>query len=127
MNKVILDASALLAVLHEEAGYQHVEPYLSSAYMSAVNVSEVLSVLNAVGVSMTQANSFVTSIIQHIIPFETEQAYISAELKAHTKAQGLSLGDRACLALAQQLKLPVLTADKAWGKIKTDVKIHVIR
>jgi PIN domain nuclease of toxin-antitoxin system len=127
MNNVVLDASALLAVLNQETGYETVEPLLSSAHMSTVNIAEVISVLASDGVPIKQAKNIVSDLIRHVIAFDIEQAHITAELKSQTKSHGLSLGDRACLALASQLKTHAVTADKAWGKLDIDVPIKLIR
>lgn len=129
MSKMtVLDASALLALLNEEPGYQKVETVLSSAVMSSVNIAETIAVLTEIGISQGEAEQLTLGIIEHIIPFNTEQACIAASLRKYTKPYGLSLGDRACLSLAQMRKLPVITADKIWQKIHiADVKIHLIR
>lgn len=129
MNKqVVLDASAFLALLHKETGYAEVEKVLPYAIMSAVNLSEVIAVLINIGITTDEAGDIASEFINEIIPFDARQASEAAFLRKETKPHGLSFGDRACIALAQQRQLEVLTADKAWGKLKIrDLKIHVIR
>jgi ribonuclease VapC len=117
VNKIVFDASALLVLLNQEHGYEKVEQYISKAIMSAVNVSETISVLFDFGISLDEATQLINSIINEIIPFGIEHATETAELKKLTKPYGLSLGDRACLSLAKIKKLPVLTANKIWSKI----------
>lgn len=127
-KKVVLDASALLALLNEETGHHDVEKALPHAIMSSVNLTEAVSVLTDIGVSQEDAESMTLDIIQDIIPFDQSQALIAASLRKQTKSHGLSLGDRACLALAKSLHATVLTADKIWGRLNlTGVQIKVIR
>ena len=128
MSKVVLDASALLALLNQEAGHELVEKHLSNAVMSTVNISEVISVLIDTGIPHKTAREMVLEIIKEIIPFELQHAFVTASMKKTTKAYGLSFGDRACLTLAELKKLPALTADKIWAKIDNpEIKIILIR
>jgi ribonuclease VapC len=127
-KKIVLDASALLALLNQENGYEKVESALPDAMISAVNYSETIAVLSKIGISEDEAKELTHSVIPDIIPFDTEQAHIAAILRKKTQAHGLSLGDRACLALAEKFKAHVLTADKIWSKLSLDnIKIEVIR
>jgi ribonuclease VapC len=127
MNKVIFDASAVIALLNQERGHEIVAQYLEKAVMSTVNLSEVLAVFIDTDTPKEVLQSSLQELIKEIIPFDEQQALVTASLRKITKAHGLSLGDRACLALASQLKLPVLTADKAWSKISLPLKIILIR
>jgi PIN domain nuclease of toxin-antitoxin system len=127
MSKVILDASALLALLNQEEGHQKVAKHLPDAMMSTVNVSEVATVLVSTGIPVEEVEELIDSLISHIEIFNSKQAYISALLREQTKKQGLSFGDRACLSLAMIKKIPVLTADKIWNKLSIDLDIRVIR
>jgi len=129
MNKsIVLDASALLALLNEEPGCRAVEAVLPGAMMSAVNISEVIAVLISIGIAIEEAEQIVLEMLEHIVPFDSEQACMAASLRKHTKSLGLSLGDRACLSLAKIKKLPVLTADKIWHKLHIEgVQVQLIR
>jgi ribonuclease VapC len=127
-ESIVLDASALLALLNEENGYHAVEKVLPLAMMSAVNVSEVIAVLANIGIAQDEAERITLEMVERIIPFDVEQACIAASLRKQTKSQGLSLGDRACLGLAKLHKLPVITADKVWAKVRIEgVRIQIIR
>lgn len=127
-KNVVLDASALLALMQEEKGSEYVEKHLSNAIMSSVNFSEIISVLINTGIKEEDALTHTSALITEIIPFDSEQAYQVACLRSATKKYGLSLGDRACIALGQRYKTTVLTADKIWEKLQlSDVSIHVIR
>ncbi|HHB13250.1 MAG TPA: PIN domain-containing protein [Chromatiales bacterium] len=124
---VVLDASALLAFLHEEPGGERVSPVLEGARVSAVNWSEVLqkSLQRGVDVEGMQQEFIEVGVI--FDPFTPEQAETAGRLFTQTRNHGLSLADRACLALAVDKRLPVMTADRAWGRLKLDVDIEVVR
>jgi len=123
----VLDASALLAVLHQEAGADQVVPLLDRAAMSAVNWSETVQKAASRGVATQGLRSEVEDLGVTIVPFDSRQAEEAATLWPRTASAGLSLGDRACLALAHREAVPAVTADRAWCTVSVDVKIHVIR
>ncbi len=128
MNSVVLDASAILAVISNEPGAEELTPaLLARAVGSAVNLAEVQSKLVSRGWTSDQAWEDATSPIREILAFDEEQARIAGDLVVQTRHLGLSLGDRACLALGLTLKVPVYTAERAWNKLKVGVKIHAIR
>ena len=127
VNDVVLDASALLAVLRAEPGSDQVEPRLEGARIGAVNVSEVVAKLVDDGVPETEIRRAIDRLELDVHAFDAEHAYIAGILRHATRALGLSLGDRACLALAQREQLPVLTADRSWAKLDLGVSIKVIR
>jgi ribonuclease VapC len=128
MNKSVLDASAILAVISGEPGIEKLTPdLLAGAVGSAVNLAEVQTKLVGRGWTSVQAWEDATSPVREVIPFDEQQARIAGDLVTQTRHVGLSLGDRACLALGIALKLPVYTAEKAWKQLKLSVKVHVIR
>ena len=127
MSSYVIDSSALLAMINEEPGGDQVLPHLSTGMMSAVNVSEVATILQLHNIDIKISRQLISDLIKDIKEFNKEQAYLAATLINETKKYGLSFGDRACLSLAQSKKLPVLTADKAWSKLKLDFEIHLIR
>jgi ribonuclease VapC len=128
MNRVVLDASALLALLNQEAGSETLTPeLLSGAVISAVNLAEVHSKLVGRGLSPKDAWEAAVGPVREAHPFTLEHARLVGDLVAQTRPLGLSLGDRACLALGVTLKVPVYTADKSWKKLKVGASIHVIR
>ena len=130
MSSVVLDTSALLAIINEEKGSEvftgRREP-LDIFSMSTVNVSEAYGKLIGRGVDSAEALEAVTCPVPRIAAFDTELARIAGQLLLRTRSLGLSLGDRACLALAMVLKAPVYTADRIWKGLKVGVPIHVIR
>lgn len=110
-----------------EQGHEIVAQNLDRAIVSSVNFSEVITVLARKGLGQEQVVNSLKETFLHIEDFDTEQAIIAANLDEITKAQGLSLGDRACLALAKSKNLPVLTADKIWADLDLKIKIRIIR
>jgi PIN domain nuclease of toxin-antitoxin system len=127
MNSV-LDASALLALLHNEKGADRVEEAIfNKAVISSVNWAEVIQKVIAKNISVDNLDNELAAVGLSFLSFDRQQASIAGSLWQQTKELGLSLGDRACLALAQQLDLPVLTADKIWQRLDIGVSIQLIR
>jgi PIN domain nuclease of toxin-antitoxin system len=128
MNRVVLDASAILAVIGGEPGAEKLTPdLLARAVGSAVNLSEVQAKLVSRGWSSEQAWEDATSPVREVVAFDEAQARVAGDLATQTRHLGLSLGDRACLALGIALKVPVYTAEKAWKKLNVGLTVHVIR
>lgn len=127
MTRVVLDASALLASLFGEPGHDEVDPLLDSARISSVNLAEVVARLAKSGVPQREIEKILEGLELHVEYFDARRAVATGVLAPRTAKAGLSLGDRACLALAAELKLPALTADKVWRKADCDAEIVVIR
>ena len=124
---MILDASALLALLNNEPGADEVQEALSTAVMSAVNLAEVVGKLSDAGMPDTIIRQ-ATSLGITVLPFGEDDVAMMPKVRKATKPLGLSLGDRCCLATALTHKHPVLTADRAWTKVKIrGLKIHVLK
>ena len=130
---VVLDASALLAYLLGEPGAATVaEALTSGGLISAVNWAEVLSRVAEEGENPEElgARLGVEGIIGRVvevIPLTEMDASIIARLRPLTRSAGLSLGDRACLALGMRLGLPVLTADRVWAELDLGVEVRLAR
>lgn len=124
---IVLDASALIASIYEEQGAQIVDRYLPHAMISTVNLTEVASYMVRGGMPIESTQELLKDLSLTIAPYDEDQALLAAKLLPVTAPKGLSLGDRACLALAIMRNLPVLTADKAWKSLDLDVKIEMIR
>lgn len=127
MPDAVLDASALIALLWDEPGAEMVERLLGRAVMSAVNWAEVLQRYRAHGVATTDKRESVEALGVAIQGFTSADADTVAELWKPTRRAGLSLGDRACLALARRLGLPAHTADRDWRKVDVGVAVVLIR
>ncbi len=127
MSSYTLDASALMAMLHQEPGGDFVRERIHDACISAVNLAEVGSKLVDRGTSPDQAGAALSALGLIVIPFDEEQALLSAALRVATQRRGLSLGDRACLAAAKLGGSVALTADRAWSMLGLDIAIQPIR
>jgi ribonuclease VapC len=123
----VLDASALVALLNSERGADVVAKHLPAAVVSAVNWSETYGALRRAGVDGDAlAKGFAETGIE-IVPFDADDARTAGELSLATRDAGLSLGDRACLALAGRLRLPAVTADRAWLAVDAGVEVICVR
>lgn len=122
-SQPLLDASAVLAVLFEEAGADTVRVAGPHPAIGAVNAAEVLAKLVRVGMPIAAAVEALESMHLELVPFGIAEAVESARLAT---VRGLSLGDRACLATAKLRACPVLTADRHW-KGATAQKVVLIR
>jgi ribonuclease VapC len=123
----ILDSSAVIAAYNREPGGDKVRSADGQRMMSAVNFSEVEAKLLERGLSREAIAQLESLLPCEIIDFDRTQASLTAKLRPLTKHRGLSLGDRACLALAIQQKATVLTADRVWAEIDVGVKVEVVR
>ena len=126
----ILDASALIAFLHNEPGAEAVvDAITATAAVSVVNWAETLSKVAADGDDPQQvADSLQTSDSPLILePLTDADCVEIARLRPLTKAHGLSLADRACLALAKRLEIPVVTADRDWADLNLGTTVQLIR
>jgi len=129
----VLDASALLAYLGDESGAELVADQIAAGTtISTVNLAEALSTLAARGQDPADVASELTArgLLDGAItvePFTTADAIEAARLRPLTRPAGLSLADRACLALARRLAIPVLTSDHAWTSLALDVDVRPIR
>jgi ribonuclease VapC len=126
VSEAILDSSAILALLLAEPGTDKVSAALPGALVSTVNFAEVVSKLCERGMPAEDARAVIESIGVEIVDFNLEQAYVAGDLRNSTRSAGLSLGDRACLALARLRNLPAITADMAWRSL-TGFEIILIR
>ncbi len=127
MAKAVLDSSAVLAVLNNEVGSQTVIAILDDALISAVNHAEVVSKLVEQGATLEQARVTLRAIDVAVAVFDRATAERAGELRSTTKRLGLSLGDRACIALAERERTPVLTGDRRWAEVACEAEIRLIR
>ena len=127
MTRAVLDASAILTLLHDEPGACEVTPWIAEGVVSAVNLAEVVAKLLKAGMPEGPAISAIEGLALGVIAFDTTMAVRAGALRPPTRSLGLSLGDRACLATAQELELPVITADRIWRELELHVPIHIVR
>lgn len=126
-TEFVLDTSAILAIVNGEAGRELVVPVLLASKMSSVNFAEVITKLIEKGLSLDDARRQAEALIVTVIDFDQDQALQAGFLRKITTRRGLSLGDRACIALAMREKLPVMTADRVWTDLDLPVEVVLIR
>ncbi|MBD2566775.1 MULTISPECIES: type II toxin-antitoxin system VapC family toxin [Nostocaceae] len=127
MSEVVVDASAILALLNQETGSEEVLKFIGKAAISTVNLSEVIAKLADAGIPEEDIRQIIYNLNLEVINFNEEQALKAGMLRPNTKSIGLSFGDRACLALGIILNQPVLTTDRLWGSINVGVEVRVVR
>jgi ribonuclease VapC len=125
-RKVVLDSSAVIALIKREQGADIVIQHLSDAVLSSVNLIEIATYLGR-SLPFEAVEKVLASLELSVISCDESQAMLAAVMAGEGRNYGLSLGDRACLALAKLYKLPVLTADKIWQKLDRGVEVRVIR
>lgn len=124
---IALDASALLALLFAEPGHEQVAAVIDDCCLSSVNLAEVASRFARDGHDPVAAVSQIADSGIEIVPFLADDAAMTAMLDPPTRRTGLSLGDRACLALALARGIPAMTADRAWALLDLDIEVQLIR
>jgi PIN domain nuclease of toxin-antitoxin system len=127
MSGLVLDASALLAVIFAEVGADAVIPRLPGALFSCVNLTEVATRALDLGKPLEDTAREIGLLPLRVAPYDAVQAYVAARLRPAARPLGLSLGDRACLALAISRNAAVLTGDRNWRMLDVSVEILVFR
>ena len=127
MASAVLDSSALLAYVNGETGADIVAGVIGDALVSAVNLAEVVTKLVERGGSLERARAALGVVDLDVVDFTRPLAEQAGGLVALTRSKGLSLGDRACLALATREGLPAFTADRAWASLAIGVEVRLIR
>lgn len=118
MSEAVLDSSALLALLFAEPGADRVAAALPGAFLSTVNLAEVVAKLTERGMPAAEASEAVRALGATVVDFDHDQAVAAGALRGETRGAGLSLGDRACLALSRLRGATALTGDRAWAAVK---------
>ena len=127
MSEVVLDASAILAIIFGESGDAGALALTSRARVSAVNLSEVVAEMDERGFDPTEAEMLLGGLGMEVAEFGREDSFRAGRLRQATRRMGLSFGDRACLALALRTGLPVVTADRAWVDLGLPVEVELLR
>ncbi|MBB5712727.1 type II toxin-antitoxin system VapC family toxin [Sphingomonas xinjiangensis] len=123
---VVLDASALIAMLKGEGGAVKVAAGIAGARVSSVNYAEVVSHFIHAGMPERQVDEMLDPLPLTIVPADRALAQIAGRMRAVTAEAGLSLGDRFCLALARRERLPAWTSDRNWKKVADAVEVKVV-
>lgn len=127
MSRSVVDASVVLALLNGEAGADEASEILAEgAFLGAVNLAEVVGRLADAGHSEAEIRGVLGRLNLEVAPFDETDAWRSGLLREATRVRGLALGDRACLALAERLRLPAVTADRAWKGLPVEATIRVL-
>ncbi len=124
---VVLDSSALLCVLNGETGAERVIAALPLAVIGAVNLAEIITKLREKGLTTEEADEALGGLNLDVRPLTAVQAAATGHLRPATRVLGLSLGDRACLALAAELGAVALTTDRDWAGVDVGVAVEVLR
>ena len=127
MSGAVFDSSAVLAIINAERGAERATEMLDGALLSAVNHAEVVTKLVEKGMDRDQARSTILKIGLEVSDFGIDLADRTGELRQGTRHLGLSLADRACLALAEREGVSAITADKSWTATDLGIDIHLIR
>ena len=123
----VLDASVVLAALLDEPPVERIRSYLPHAVIGAVNLSEVVAKLQERGMANEAIDRALGHLDLDVIPFDAAQAMAAGKLRMATRGLGLSLADRACLALALARGLPAVTTDRGWAALDVGVEVVVAR
>lgn len=126
-DDIIADASAIIALVVGEPFTRFDPQSLPGAFISTVNLSEVLTRLLEIGMPENEAVAAIARLKLRTVAFDEPQAHTAARLRSLTRHAGLSLGDRACLALGLTLGRPVVTADRAWGNLDIGIEVILVR
>lgn len=129
MTHVVLDASAILALLKGERGASKVAGVIADASVCVVNQAEVISHFVHLGAPLEDIRAMLGALPYIVVPADDALAWEAGNLRSVTASAGLSLGDRFCLALAKRVGASAYTADKAWKDIagEAGAKVVVIR
>lgn len=127
MTDVVLDSSAIIAFLQREPGAEVVAKVITRSIVSTVNAAEIVAKLIQFGLTANEAVDAMKALPVRKIPFDLNQALTAGAMWNRGKNLGLSLGDRACLALAEAMKLPALTSDRRWIDFNANIEIRLIR
>ncbi len=127
MSRVVVDASALLAILCREPEASASSERVFGSLISTVNLAEVYSKTREKGIEEEAIEWVVTGLQIEAVAFDDEMARITGGLRESTRSLGLSLGDRACLALGIRESLPVLTKDRKWQDADVGVEVEILK
>lgn len=123
----VLDASALMALFNAEPGAERVSDVATISAISSINWCEVYGKLRLAGIDGLSLRRDMLQTRIEVLPFDEHDARGTGELAPSTRRVGLSLADRACLALAARLGVPAVTADRAWLDLDVGVEVVCIR
>lgn len=128
MSSSVVDSSSVLALLQGEPGAAEVAAAIAAgALIVSVNLSEIVARLAGEGIAENEISERLAQLALQVVVFDADLAFRAGMLRPATRAAGLSLGDRACLALALDRGIPALTADRNWERVQIGVEVRLIR
>jgi len=127
VSDIVFDASAVLALVNGEPGNDVVLANLADGVISAVNLAEVVTKLTELALNEAEIRDSIDTLGLRVVPCDAALAFAAGMLRPATRAYGLSLGDRICVAQAQHLDTPVLTAERIWSNLDLGVEVRLIR
>lgn len=128
MSKIVFDSSAVIALFAKEKGYEFIQKHLKNAIISSVNIAEIYKYcIDTQKLTEDDSKTLIKMLDIKIIDFNEEQALITANLVSKTKQYGLSLGDRACIALATVGNHSIITCDRIWQKVNIGIEFIIAR
>ena len=127
MADFVLDTSAVMAAIQDEPGAARVRSASGVSAMSTVNLTETIARLVDLNYDDAEIRELLDGYLFSVVSYDEEQSWLAGLMRRQTRHLGLSLGDRACLALAASLSVPVLTADRAWAGLDVGVEVRLIR
>jgi PIN domain nuclease of toxin-antitoxin system len=116
-----------MCLIRNEPGAEIVKAALPDSVICAVNLAEIIAKMDEFGMNVSLIATVLEPLQLDVIPLDANLAHASGVLRRQTRALGLSLGDRACLALASQRGATALTTDRAWGKLDSIATVKVVR
>jgi PIN domain nuclease of toxin-antitoxin system len=127
MTVYVYDSSALLAIILGEPGAEIANANVANAMVSSVNLAEIFSRAEDKGIPMGKTERFLMGKEVQFVDFDTDLARVVGTLRTKTRSRGLSLGDRACIALALRERATIMTADRVWAELDLPCKVELIR
>ena len=125
MTTIVLDASALIAMLKKEPGGDKVAQVIGDTKITAINYAEVISHFCHAGMPVAEVDAMLSPLPMVVVSADEKLARLAGHLRTMTSSAGLSLCDRFCLALAQLEKLPAWTSDRNWQAIAEAVQVEI--
>lgn len=127
MTRYVYDSSALLAIILGEPGADVASANITNAMVSSVNLAEIFSRAEDKGIPADKTERFLIGKEVRFVDFDADLARVVGAMRAKTRSRGMSIGDRACIALALRERATIMTADRIWAELDLPCKVELIR